>query len=75
MADDRKKLGKTSGWVAVGDSMDGIRNLRPDVLKQKADRAKTIDAQIKKDGIPSDSSTKTPVARSSNVDSPPKRIK
>ncbi|CAJ3336347.1 hypothetical protein [Burkholderia pseudomallei] len=68
MADNSKKPSKTSGWVAVGDSMEGIKNLRPDVLKQKMDQLKAIDAHIKKHGVPASSSgTSTPMPVASNT--------
>ncbi|CAJ6185054.1 hypothetical protein EXE55_06995 [Burkholderia glumae] len=65
MATDSKKPGKTSGWTAVGDSIDGIKGLRPDVLKQTRENIKAIDAHIKKHGVPtasSGTSSSTPVA-------------
>ncbi|KVD63267.1 hypothetical protein [Burkholderia ubonensis] len=39
---DNKKQGNTSGWAGVGDSAEGIRNLRPDVLRQVQEQAKAI---------------------------------
>ncbi len=75
MADNKKKLGKTSKWVAVGDSMEGIRKLRPDALKQEMDRAKAIDAQIKKDGVRSATSAKAPMASSSHAKTASKKDK
>jgi hypothetical protein len=64
MADNNKKPRKTSGWVAVGDSMEGIKNLRPDVIKQKIQQ---IDAQMKKAATRTASSgtaARTPVVSS-----------
>ncbi|QQJ96402.1 hypothetical protein JG536_12340 [Burkholderia ambifaria] len=75
MADDKKKLGNASHRVAVGDSMEGIRKLRPDVLKQKMDQAKTIDAQIKKNGIASATSAKTTTGPSSHASTTQKKDK
>ncbi|HDR9127396.1 hypothetical protein ACGYU5_15055 [Burkholderia pseudomallei] len=40
MADNKKD--NTSGWAGVGDSAEGIRNLRPDVLRQMQEQAKAI---------------------------------
>lgn len=74
MATDNKKPGKTSGWTAVGDSIDGIKGLRPDVLKQTRENIKAIDAHIKKHGVPTGSSgtsSSAPIA-SNNVKTPAK---
>ncbi|WP_157764269.1 hypothetical protein [Burkholderia pseudomallei] len=74
MVTDNKKPGKTSGWTAVGDSIDGIKDLRPDVLKQTRENIKAIDAHIKKHGVPTGSSatsSSTPVA-SNTVKTPVK---
>jgi len=64
---DTKKPSKTSNWVGVGDSAEGIRNLRPDALRQAREQIKAIDTKIKQNGIPSSS---TPLA--SNTKTPPK---
>jgi hypothetical protein len=67
MAD--KKITNRSGWVAVGDSAEGIQNLRPDVLKQRTQQAASIEAKIKSGDIPISSSrtaASTPVASTAN---------
>lgn len=56
---DTKKPSKTSNWVGVGDSAEGIRHLRPDALRQVREQIKSIDKQIKQNGIPPST---TPVA-------------
>ncbi|WP_207005176.1 hypothetical protein [Trinickia mobilis] len=58
MANDSKKQGKGSSWAMVGDSMEGIKRLRPDMLKQNAGQ-ETVATQ--KRGA---SSSTTPVASS-----------
>jgi hypothetical protein len=74
MATDNKKPGNTSGCAIVGDSIDGIRGLRPDVLKQTRENIKAIDAHIKKHGVRTGSagtSSSTPAA-SNTVKAPVK---
>jgi hypothetical protein len=62
---DNKKQGNTSGWAGVGDSAEGIRNLRPDVLRQMQEKAKAI----KSNSTPASS---PPVASTNKTNKPEK---
>jgi len=54
MTDHSKKSNKTPSMVPVGDSMEGIKNLRPDIIREKIQQA---NAQLKKSVVPTASST------------------
>jgi hypothetical protein len=62
MASDNKK-GKSGNWAFVGDSMEGIKNLRPDMLKQKTEQPKAVNAQAKQTGTTTASASTTAAPR------------